>query len=325
MKKILTVSLALVMMLCVSMMTFATAGAPKITGMAGPLSIGYSGSTDLGEIHPIADSHIVTIDLIDTMFLWDDGGTGTGQQLTPSQIRENRLAVRTGGSSKAIKDVSINNRDGRIEVKFIDEHVSTKELDFTVDVYLTIDGKRQSDQGITFTGTLANPVIDIYAGDAEANISDGTVAHAAEFNSKIEFDLGNDVTLATKLFKGKDYYGVARLSHMEDKALNEKHPEIEMELILKTVGFGTGADTIHMGGQYSGYYVYDDDLHFLGKADDSLAFRSKYYLSTKKLDVEVEDKTLEEPTASTTPPSKAPEQVPESGPTNANQNPNTGR
>lgn len=318
MKKVLTVTLAAAVMLCVSMAAFAASGkAGKITGMTAPLSVGHSSSADLREIFPAAGGHVETIDLLDTMFQWEDGSTGTGQCLSAAQIRENRLAVRTGGSSKAVKDVSIDNSKGRIELTFVDEHVSTKELDFTVDVYLTIDGRRQSDYGITFTGTLANPVLDIYAGDTHADISDGTVAYAAESNSGIELDLGNGVSLSTRLIRDRKYYGVAALSLPEDGALRGQYPEIEMELVLKTVGFGSAADVIRLDGQYAGRFVYDEELNLLGKANEPLPFSHTYYLSARELEVEVDNG--ESASAPATP------STPDDTPSNANHNPGTGR
>jgi len=95
------------------------------------------------------------------MFIWDnyDPDPATPTQLNAAQIRGAQLKVRTIGGSRAVKDVKINTRDGCIELSFIDELVSIKEIDFTVDIGMSVDGKRQNDYALTFTGTLANPVV----------------------------------------------------------------------------------------------------------------------------------------------------------------------
>lgn len=55
--------------------------------MTGPLSLGYSGSTDLGEFAPV-DGRVETIDLLDTMFFWDGHRPDpvTPTQLTAAQV-----------------------------------------------------------------------------------------------------------------------------------------------------------------------------------------------------------------------------------------------
>ena len=290
MKKILAFALTALMITAATTSAFAAAGTgDKITGMSGSLSLGHSGSTDLGEIAPV-DSRIETIDLLDTMFTWDgyEPDPASPTQLTSAQIRAAKLTVRHSGGAKAVDSVTINNRDGRIEVAFVDEYVSTKELDFTVDIYLVIDGKRQSDNGVTLTGTLANPVQEVYADEDYVDISDGSVVHAMEFNTKVQLDLGNGVSVNAKLFKDKKYYGTAKHTASDRDATLEKYPEISEALTLQTIGLNSTGSKVRLDGSYASYYVYNKDLQLLGRGSDLLEYSAIYYLSVKQLDIKEE-------------------------------------
>jgi len=297
----------------------------KINGMAGDISAGCKNGTDLGEIAP-NEARTEYITLYDTFFTWDDGfvpDEANPAKLTAAQIRNAKLSVRSK-SSKVVKDVTLNARESRVEVEFIKEHVSTKELDFEVEIYLLIDGKRQNDSTITLSGTIANPVLEVYAEEEEADISDGAVIEAMEYNSKINLDLGNDVILTTKLFKGKFYYGTAgRTPEKVDEEVMDKYKDIEVVIILKTVGFGSSSDTVRLGREYKDHYIYDGDLNYLGRGNDSLPFASRYYAAKVKLSVAEE--TLPPAPAGNSESSEPPKNTEAQTVENQNHNPNTGR
>jgi len=326
MKKIIALALVLITLMTVTMAAFASTGSTaKITGMADSLSLGYSGSTDLGEIAP-SDDHVEKISLLDTMFTWDgyDPDPATPTQLTAAQIRAARLEVRATGGSKAVKDVKINSREGCIELSFIGELVSTKEIDFDVDVVLSVDGRRQNDYALTFTGTLANPVLEVYSGESLVDISDGVVIEAVEFNSKVELELGNGVSLIAKLFKGKKYYAIVSMEPVNGSYPRDAYSEVSEKLTLRTVGFGS-SDKVKLDSRYAGSYVYDEDMNYLGKSSDELPLRSVYYLSNNKLDIVKETPSESSKSGSRKPSQAEPTQPVVSSPPNVNHNPGTGR
>lgn len=309
MKRILTLALAVVMGLGMTAPVFAAS--PAISGLTGAdalersyrkdPALGVSGVSNLvgsasvsnqtvaytGNIVP---NHEVKdyINLYVNAFTWDgDSPDNAGGLLTADQIKKGKLGIRTSVSSgsKAIDNVSINTRDANIEIEYATEYVSTKELDFQFTVYLTIDNKRYSKEGLTFVGTLANEVTDVYADHDYVDLSTGQVAHAQEHVKNIEVDLGNGVAIHTKFFKGKDYYGTAsRDADEADDVVFSTYPDVDHVLTLNTVGLNSTGDVVRLNTDYGDYYVYDADLSYLGQSGEALPYRTKYYLANRKLD-----------------------------------------
>jgi len=288
MKKILSLVLATAMLLGTFSVAYA-ASTPKITGMEKPLSVGYSGSTDLGTIAP-QDNRVITINLTDDMFTWNESkGTATDAttptQLTSAQIRDAKLTVKTSGStSRVLNNVSINNSKGVIEVDFIKELVGTKEVDFNFDVYLLIDNQRQQNHSINFSGTMANPVIDVYSDTDYEDISNGEVVEAQDTIRSIDLEIGCGVTLTTRISNGKKVYATA--TYGEDDRFMRDNRKVEEVIVLKTSGLTAGSTTVKLDSEYRDYYIYDADGKYLGRGRDKLDLSTRYYLASSKLDID---------------------------------------
>jgi len=266
----------------------------KINGMAQSLSVGYSSgevgdAINLGEINP-NEKRVEYIYLYDSMFTWDDGSTPeTPELLSATQIRNGKLTVRTS-NSQVLDSVSIDKQKSRIEIEFMDELVSTKEKDFNFEIYLSIDGKRQSEYGMTFSGTLANEIIELDSDSESSDISDGAVLEALGNISKIEIALGNGVSIVTRLFEDNKVYGTTtRTPDGEDTGLMAMNPRIEGVIALKTVGIKGSGNIVKLGSEYSQYHIYDKDLAYVGTAGELLPYSDKYYLSNEKPDATVGD------------------------------------
>lgn len=333
MKKILSIACASLMVLGIATTAFAaTNPAAKITGMAQSLSVGYSGDPYLGDISP-QDERVEYIDLTDAMFAWDDNyvPVATPTALTTSQIRNAKLTVRAT-SNKVLEDVSINASKSRIEVKFLDELVDTKEIDFDFDVILSVEGRRQSNYAMNFSGTFANPVFEVYAGTEREDISRGEVAEAQEYIKSIVFDAGSGVFVNTKMMKDSRSYATATLTpDKADEAVFAEYKAIRDVINLKTSGIPSSA-TVTLGAEYKGYYVFCKKGNYLGRGDASLLLTDKYYLATEMVADFVNDKSANEDTSSNTEPKpvegvKPPVSSSTEGnhPENVNHNPNTGR
>lgn len=304
MKKVLALVLAATMVLGMSTMSFAADN--KITGIASKDALEKSYSRSLGESsynsmtgNSVSNQTVTYaksiipfdktkdyIDLYRGMFQWKS--TPDAGRLSANEIRTSKLAVRTSNSSgsKAVDTISIDSKNGHIEIKYVEEYVATKDLDFDFTVYLTIDGKRHTDAGLSFIGTLANPVTQVYADDDYVDGSYGQVVEAMDFNKDIEVDLGNGISIFTKMFKGKKYYGTStRDSDEKDSAVFAKYADIDNVVTLKTVGLNSTGDIVQLDTDYSAYYVYDKGLHYLGRSNELLPFSTKYYLANKKIDV----------------------------------------
>lgn len=324
------VSCALVTLLALSMTTAAFALDPgKITGMAESLSLGYSGSGGdayLGEVYP-QDERVEYISLYDTMFTWEGGDipAATPAKLTAAQIRAAKVDVKSGRTnSKVIESIAINAKESRVEIKFAKEYAGTGELDFDFDVFLTLDGRRQNDYGVNFSGTFRNPTVELYSGYDTVDISDGTVAEAMEYIPKLEVEIGNGVTVSTRMSKGKRVYGTTtRTPDNSDDEVFRDHPTIRDVIHLRTVGLNGSGNTVKLSAEYSGYYVYGKDLSYFGTGKDALEYSDTYYLSGKKLDIAGEEPAFV---------SEAPKpveshysSVTDKSPPNVNYNPGTGR
>jgi len=333
MKKTLSMLLVLALTLCLTTAAFAMSGDARITGMIQGLGLGYSsgsgGSADLGDVYP-QDERVEYITLYDSMFSWDSELTDSAApaKLTASQIRSAQLDVRsTKQNSKVIDSITLNSRESRIEVKFKKEYIGTKEIDFDFDVYLTIDGRRQSDYAMNFSGTFGNQVIELYSDYGSVDISDGCVAEAQEYISKLEVDIGNGVTITTRISKDKRVYGTATLTpDSGDDEVMREYKDISDVLTLRTVGLNGAGSTVRLGAEYRGCYVYGKDLEYLGKGGDELPYADKYYLSSIKLDIpddESESEFSKAPVESDNEPSTP--STTDQFPPNVNHNPSTGR
>lgn len=332
MKRILTILLAVTMIGAITTTAFAqTSSNGKITGMAGNLSIGYSdagetGGVHLGEVNP-NDKRVEYIDLTDAMFIWDDNyiPATIPTTLTAAQIRGAKLTVRAS-NSKVVDSVTVNSSKGRIEIKFKDELVSVKEMDFDFDVTLSIDGRRQSDYAMNFTGTFANEVVEVGKDEETADLSDGVVLDPQDYIKKIDLDLGNDVHVIKSLSKGSKVYGTT--TYTPDSRADEvmaKYKDIENVVMLKTVGLRASGNIVKIGGNY---HIYDESLKYVGKSGELLPFSNRYYLAVKKLDItdnDVSDTDASEAQSTQAAPiATVPAATPEY-PANVNDNPGTGR
>lgn len=256
------------------------------------------------------------------------------RNLTAAEIRDNKITAVANikaGTSKAIANIELDRQNGEIDVEYVDRLVSTGSVDYEAEILLAFDGDKDYDNSVIIYGTLENRVIDVYDEDDYVDISDGTVADPQEFNESVALYVGEGVTVHTKLFKDKKYYCVAdRVADEEDYAVMVEYPEVDNVLKLYRVGVNNVNDYVTLSTDYAGYYVYDEDMNYLGRGSETLDFSETYYLAG----VEITDVAGEtqEPVVDEEP---VEEQIPNAGnPTtggddvaanNVNANPGTGR
>ncbi len=201
------------------------------------------------------------------------------------------------------------------------------EQDFDFDIILSVNGRQQRDYAMSFSGTFANPVMEVYADTDYADISDGYVVEAMEYVRAIDLDVGDGVLVHTKLSKGRKYYGVAHHIPYDDAdAFMKAHPTVVEAITLKTVGLANAASTVTLGDGLGAYHVYNKDGEYLGLGSDELIYADTYYLSKEKLEI-AEPEAPAEPIPSDTPsapPEPEPVPVADSYPPNVNYNPYTG-
>jgi hypothetical protein len=344
MKKTLALIFAIVMVVCATATALAAPGPDaKITGMAQPLAIGYSGDPDLGDITP-QDERIEYIDIVDAMFTWDGY---TPEAATPTEVpsrilRDARVDVHASGS-RVVESVELDASRSRVEVRFVRELASIRKIDFDFDVVLSVNGRRRTDYPVTFTGTLANPEYEVYEDSGYEDISGGEVAEAREYIRSIVLDAGAGVSITTRMMEGDLVYAVAsRTPSSEDEDVFAASGSIQDVIHLRTSGV-SGSAGVSLDKEFAGYYVYDGEGAYLGMGGETLPLRAVYYLSDGKIKAGGERKDNgPEPGAMTGP---EPELAPQPGGvpisediaepsvpgddtspySNVNHNPNTGR
>jgi hypothetical protein len=327
--------------------TVSAADHGDITGMAYDLSYGYAGDSDWGEVAP-QDGLVEYIELTDAMFTWEDGyapqdvvdeDEGASEDegetevkpkpapLTSAQIKDARLTARAT-NSRVLESVTVNARESRIEVKFLEELVGVKEIEFDFDIILSIDGKQYRDYAMNFSGTFSNLTMVVDDGTDYADISGGDVVEAMDYIRSIDLDLGDGILLNTRLSEGRKYYDTARRVPGDDHdAFMREHPSVEEAVVLKTVGLSGSASTVTLGRGLGDYYVYSEAGEYLGRGNDKLAYSDVYYLSSKELEIaddkEPEDVKVPTDPAANTEPTDPTSSVPTSPP-NSNNIPSTG-
>lgn len=226
---------------------------------------------------------------------------GTDLDFTPENgmsIRDLERAgvgIRTSGgkNSNLIKSTSFKEQqlNGKpvayIEVELIGTYTEVDTREFETVITLLLN--KQRTQTVTVGGTIANTSDYIESGDSYVDLSDGSVVEAMDNIQDVEVYTGNNVTLFTRMFKGKQYYAVSNLNPVNaDLELMEKYPEIQMTVTLETRGFsGTHPEVkIDLG---ENFYAYAEDGTYLGRTSERLAFSDKYYLATEKIEIKDSD------------------------------------
>lgn len=241
----------------------------------------------------------VTLEFNSDFFLWEKGKPLPAEWLTTGQIRNGRVAVKmlSGYNSNVVDSVDIRYDSGRayVRIKFIERFVSTKDRDFRFSVALTVDGRVERDTEALVEGTMANEYIEVYRDTDYVDLSYGDIAEAMESISRIEVDLGNGVSIFTRMVGGKLYYGAATTDmDNRDYELMERYPEIDMVYTLSTVGLNSTGNTvkIDLPGRY---YVYDRNLNYIGTTAERLSYSTKYYITTRQIDFPVEEADEDDP------------------------------
>ena len=325
MKRIISVLLAVV--LGAGMTVAAFAANPRITEQTKKLA-----DVDAGERGP---GHQIWLPLVKEAFAEAD------EDLTMADVRASRITVRQNArrGSQAIASVDIKeNKDkvASILITLTDPFTSTQPLDFETRLELYLNGRRQN-LTTTVSGTLANVIDEVYSDTDYIDLSSGITALAVENARGVEAYLGQGVSVFVNMARNKEYYGtVTNNPDDNDIEIMTKLPDISEVLTLTTIGMNAEGRTVRLDADRN-YYVYSRNLTYLGRSNDMLPYSTKYYLSTRELDVDDEEDefidedepeeidSLEEPEEEPGD-EEAPQEYPAQQPSNRNpsDNPDTG-
>lgn len=274
----------------------------------------------------IKPGDIITFEFNSDFFNWEKGKPSPNAWVNRSAITNGKITVKRTGSSSGTNlidtlEMRYDNNRAYVYLKFKDNITTTKDQDFSFDVALYYNNRTESGTEATVGGTMSYDYIPVYRDDEHVDISGGEIAEAEEAVPKVDVYIGEGVTITVRMTKGKQYKGSVSLDPTtSDNAVLDKYPDIEYCYTLTTTGLSQTGNIVSFDLGET-YYAYDKDVKYLGQTNTKLPYSTKYYLSTKRLDVDTDVQgsgdVVEVPNGTTTP-----------GPTtgnNGNYNPATGR
>ena len=282
MKRILSVLLAVI--LGAGMTVAAFAANPRITEQTKALS-----NVDVGERGP---GYQIWLPLV--MEAFDEAD----YDLTMQDVRTNRITVRQNArrGAQAIASVDIKENKNKVAcilVTLADPFTSVQPMDFETRLELYFNGKRQN-LVTTVSGTLANKLDEVFSDTEYIDLSGGITALAVENSRGVEAYLGNGVSVFVNMARNREYYGTAtNIPDDNDIEVMNKFSDIEEALTLTTIGLNAEGKNVRIDAGRN-YYVYSRNMAYLGRSNDMLPYSTKYYLSSRELDVDDEEEDFED-------------------------------
>lgn len=255
----------------------------------------------------------IKIPLTADMFVWDDGRNPLPDEaITLRELRRSKVKVRTRlrEGSKVLDYVQLNTdtfdydffspgeavRTGKtayISVKFTDKLLSVEDVKFDFDVSLTVDGNMREDRVITLYGEVTPAKIYINTGDDYVDISDGTVVEADDNIRGVKVNMGKGITATRNFSKGQKSYGTVGYidaTFLKREEYAEIYPIVHGVYELKTINM----NVINKGVKIEPYlnpekpeikefFVYGEDMQYLGKTTETVAFSNYYILTTEEI------------------------------------------
>lgn len=228
-------------------------------------------------------------------FTWSGKAPYPNSAVTKSQLSSGKIKVLASGRSGSrvftsdTPDLYASGGQMYVRIEFAKDIASTKDQDFAMTVNLTVDGARHSNSALELAGTLVRDIYEVDEGDSYFDLSDGAVVEATRYVKDVELYLGSDVTALANLSSGRKYSGTATTDLTAgDERLLEKYPDIDHVITLKTSGL-TGSNCKIQLDLGSEYYVYNEDLDYIGRSGEKLPYSAKYYLATRKLNIDEDD------------------------------------
>lgn len=272
--------------------------------------LGQSGDPSNLEMWPGEE---IRIPLTADLFTFKDGKIPiSNEALTYGQLSRVRVRTRVRAGSETLDYVQFDQEafDGRpfirpggttptstttyISVIFAREFASTKDVPFDFTIYLSVDNRPYDDDlSITLAGELKVETTEVYKDTTYVDLSEGMVAHAMESVSNVCADLGTGVEAYVNMTSGSKYYGTAKFLDVYsgdidklnlikiDMDLPDVYPRIAGVYKLNSIGLNRPSTKVKLEVERSKgvYYIYGEDLTYLGTNKDDLPF-SKYYFIT---------------------------------------------
>lgn len=310
-RRIIAVAVAVMCMLSTVPTVFAASnqradGISDLYQLEDMFSLGQS--DDYSNLQVYAGDEI-RIPLTADMFTWSDGRTPlpkeavSTQQLINSKVR---VGTKIQAGNITLDYVQLDTdvfpgkpfyypgsttktgRTAYISVMLAEEFVSVEDKDFSVDIWLRIDNKSDKTMTITLDGTMLVRTQEVYNDEESMDTSDGIVVEAMESVRDFKMEIGQGITITKNLTNGKKYYATAQVKHPYDAGFEDDFPDIypalEFVYKLNTVNMRSGNSKVNLNISVDEpYFVYGEDMSYLGRSNEELPFSEYYFMSLMEL------------------------------------------
>jgi hypothetical protein len=174
-----------------------------------------------------------------------------------------------------------------VKIEFDNNLRSTNDIDFSMKINLTVNKSTHENSALDLRGTYKRDTVEVSDDDyGYYDISNGEVLEATSYVRNVEVYIGEGVTIHTNLVSGRKYSGSAYYDfRYGDEDVFDEFPSIEQMLYLNVTNLDRNSKvSFDMPG--SGYYVYNAEGEYVGRSNNKVPFSSKYYFSTKSIDLE---------------------------------------
>jgi hypothetical protein len=330
MKKALSLVLAVLMVLGMTSVAFATVGKDafvpegfftaddlRLVPDGGELKDVYYpgdkiklyiivGSEDNGEFYPYDAIDKSVVDLLKLTAQVKVAGSGTYIKDTSPPIQFEKNTEELAGAAFII-------------LEFINPFVSTSSKTFEMTAYLRSFKAQVDKSTLPIDGTFQNYGQNVAKGDDYVFGVDYPVITADDNIPKIQVELGYGLRILTRMTDGKKSYGhVSMTPTAADDAIMGQYPNIVEVYHLQTINLSPAGDVVTFPDDAMFAYTRgtDGEIIFVGRTNKALPYYTVYFLSTVELDLPVAE--VEEPVEDVVP-DVVPDVV-----ENANDNPGTG-
>lgn len=251
---------------------------------------------DFDDMHDVMAGDEYLIHFSPQFFEWDGN---IPAKVTLTNIRGKISLRQTGTASSRVFDVvelASYKGEAVVRIKFRENLLSTKPIDFKTKLYLNVKGKRHDDSGLELSGTFGDmEPEEYYSEDREIDISDGLICIAKENMNQVKVYIGDGVTLTVPhIRKNAKFYGTVSMNFDKyDEEMIEKYPDIVEVYKLYTLGLNGAGVKVDID-TYNGFHIYDKDLNYLGQSTRKLDYSETYYLAASMLDLEEEEDEIED-------------------------------
>jgi hypothetical protein len=230
----------------------------------------------------------------------DTATSGYVKKALPKVVARTRIAK----GSNVIDKIELNFTSGKegvaqLEVKFVTPFKNNNPdgQEYDIWVFPVVDGKSWDYEkyGVNFAGTYKNESFTVDAQTDYADLYTGYIAKIDANVRNVKFDLGSDITVIAKGYKGQKFWGKANQDVSEKDLENmDKYNILAVYHLSVLGGLDKSANNVVIAGTTKDDYIFDGELKFLGMGDaKNIPFAETYYVADKMIEVASEEEPTE--------------------------------